>query len=368
MAETSLRYPWAKPCFGRKEKEYVADALESSWISGGPYVERLEKEFIRRNGAAYGLSTSNGTTALHLALWALGIGPGDEVIVPGFTFVAPGNMVLALGATPVFVDIDPKTWCLDPARIEAAVTPRTKAVIAVHVYGNVCDMDAILSVSRRLGLAVVEDAAEATFSRHKGRCAGSMGDLGCFSFHATKTMTTGEGGFVLAQKRELWEKMRVIRDHGMRPGKRYWHDVVGHNFRLTNLQAALGCGQLESLEDRLQARRKVYERYVRRLSGLPGIELQSFAPDVDAVVWAVALRLDPERFSGRRDALIAQLGEAGIETRPGFYPFSLLPPYRCAPLPISESVGANVLSLPSYPELGEADVDHICAEFQRLTK
>lgn len=357
--------PWAEPLFGAKERRYLADALESTWVSGGPYIERFERGFLASHGARYGLTASNGTTALQMALLALGVGPGDEVIVPGFTFVAPGNMVLAVGATPVFADIDERTWCVDPASVERAVTRRTKAVIAVHVYGNVCDMAALRALTRRRGLALVEDAAESAFSRYRGRFVGTLGDVGCFSFQATKTITMGEGGFVTTARKDLWRTMRVIRDHGMRRDKRYWHDVVGYNFRLTNLQAAVGCGQLEAVDRSIRERRRVREAYRRGLAGLAGVTMQEFLPEVDPVVWAVAVRLDPRRFRGGRDGVLRRMAEAGIECRPGFYPFSVMPMYKSRRLPVCEAVGLNVLSFPSSPTVTDAQVARICAEFAR---
>ncbi|HEY1816678.1 MAG TPA: DegT/DnrJ/EryC1/StrS family aminotransferase [Kofleriaceae bacterium] len=365
MTET---IPWAKPVVSDRERRYLIDALDSSWISGGPYVDRFEREFVRYHEAAHGLTASNGTTALHMAFLALGIGPGDEVVVPGYTFVAPGNMVIACGATPVFADIDPATWCVDPASVERCIGPRTKAIVVVHVYGNVCDMDALSALAARHQLPIVEDVAEAAFSRYRGRPAGTFGELGCFSFQATKTITMGEGGFVLSRSLPLFEKMRVLRDHGMRKDKRYWHEVVGFNFRLTNLQAAIGFAQFEQIEEVIVRRRAVIEAYRARLDGVPGIELQRFRPEVDPVVWAVAARLEPSAFTRDRDGVIGALAEAGIETRPGFYPFSVLPPYESQRLPVAEEVGAQVISVPSFPTLTVDQIDHVCDQLVSLRR
>lgn len=364
MTSRHAKIPWTAPSLGTKEQAYVLDALTSTWISGGPYVERFEKEFLRLNGAEYGLAVSNGTTALQLALLALDVGPGDEVIVPGFTFVAPGNMVIAAGATPVFVDIDPETWCIDPAAVERAITPKTKAIIAVHVYGNVCAMDELSAMAATHHVAVIEDAAEAAFSKYRGRWAGTIGDLACFSFQATKTITTGEGGFVLCRRKDHFDKMRILRDHGMRPGKRYWHEVVGYNFRLTNLQAALGCAQLERADELTAARNAVYRLYHDRLSGRPDLTLQAFRPEVEPVVWAPAMRIDFTRIAGGREAFMQRLLDAGIETRPGFYPFSVLPPYQSPALPVSEAIGLSAVSLPSFAELSADEVGYICDQVE----
>jgi perosamine synthetase len=353
--------PWAKPRFSDLARAYLAQAIDSTWVSHGPFVERFEAQFNRLVGSPFGFTTSNGTTALYLAFLALGLGPGDEVIVPGFTFVAPGNMAIAVGATPVFADIDPDTWQLDPASVEACITPRTRAIVAVHLYGDVCDMDALQRLARDRGLLLVEDVAEACLSRHRGRYAGTFGDVGCFSFQATKTISMGEGGYVTTADPALHERMRRIRDHGMQPGRRYWHDVVGHNFRLTNLQAALGVAQLEELDGILADRRRVDRVYRARLAGARGVRFQTFRPEVDPIVWAFAIRLDPAVF-GERDDVMAALAEAGIETRPGFYPFGALPPYQRyvrGPLPTCEQVAREVISLPTFASLTDDELARV---------
>jgi perosamine synthetase len=366
----SFRIPWAKPMFTDRERRLVLEALESTWISGGPFVDRLEREFTAHHGVAHGLAVSNGTTALQVALLALGVGPGDEVIVPGFCFVAPANMVIACGARPLFVDVEADTWSIDVDAVAGALTSRTKAVIAVHNYGNVADLTALRGLCDRAGVALVEDVAESAFSRRDGRFAGTVGDLGCFSFQATKTITTGEGGFVLTSRADLYERMRVMRDHGMRRGKRYWHDEVGFNFRLTNLQAALGCAQLEVLARIIGERARVWNRYRALLGDAAGVTLQHFPAGVDPVVWAVACRLDVSRF-GPRDGVIAALAQAGIETRPGFYPFHVMPLYQAhgaAPLPTAESVGAQVISVPTFPTLTDEEIAEVCNKLLELRR
>ncbi len=362
------KIPWAKPVFWGKEKEYLADALDSTWISGGYYIDKFEKEFARSCDAKYGITTSNGTTALQLAILALGIGSGDEVIVPGFTFVAPVNMIIESGAIPVYADVHPSTWCLDPSSLEKHITNKTKAIIPVHVYGNVCDMDPIMEIANRHHLMIIEDTAEAAFSQYNGRYAGTFGDVGCFSFQATKTITMGEGGSVLTNKVELYEKMRLVRDHGMRKGKRYWHDVVGYNFRLTNLQAAVGYGQLENLTKIVAVRQQIHRFYSRYLKDVPGITMQSFAPQVDPVVWAVVVKIDPRIFKGDRGFMINYLLEKGIETRPGFYPFGVMPLYNAPKLPVSEGIGLYTISLPSFPSLTEEEIQYICASLKELVR
>lgn len=363
-----INIPWAKPTFYGKEKTYLANALDSTWISGGYYVERFEEEFTRYNGSRYGITTSNGTIALQLAILALGIGPEDEVIIPGFTFVAPANMVIEAGATPVYADIDPLTWCIDPDSVDKCITSRTKAIIPVHIYGNVCDMDTLKNLAEEHHLYLIEDTAEAAFSKYKRKYAGTFGDVGCFSFQATKTITMGEGGFVLTDNIKLYEKMRLIRDHGMRKDKRYWHDVVGYNFRLTNLQAAVGCGQIENLDSIILERQRVFRLYHEHLTNEPGITMQHFKLEVEPVVWAIAVKIDPNLFKGDRDFLIRSMLEVRIETRPGFYPFSVMPLYNTPSLPVSKDVGAHVISLPSFPSLADEEIVFICDHFKRLRK
>lgn len=358
--------PWGKPCLGKKEREYLFKALDSTWISGGEFIDRFESDLARLIGTKYAVTTSSGTAALHLALLALGIGPGDEVIVPAFTFVAPANMAIETGAKPVYVDIDPRTWCINVKEVEKSITDRTKAVIAVHVYGNVCEMEALTGIVRERQIYLIEDVAEAAFSKYGGNFAGSFGHLGCFSFQATKTITMGEGGAVVTNDKKLNKLMRIMRSHGMRENKRYWHDLVGYNYRLTNLQAALGCAQLENLDNIIAEKARIYRRYSGNLSGLPGIEFQHIPKEVESVIWAVAIKIDPRCFKGDRDFLITELIKKNIETRPGFYPFSIMPLYKAEPLPIAESIGRTVISLPSYISILDEDIDYVCNQLKGL--
>lgn len=358
--------PWAKPTLFGNEKKYILDALESTWISGGKYVELLEKSIAEYCGVKFGVAVSSGTAALHLSLLALGIGSGDEVIVPGFTFVAPVNMVIAVGATPVYVDIDPRTWCIDVEMVNASITSRTKAIVPVHLYGNVCNMEELINLANSKNLYVIEDSAESAFSKYKNQYAGTIGDLGCLSFHATKTITTGEGGMVLTDNENLYKKMLIIRDHGMRKDKRYWHDVVGFNFRMMNLQAALGCAQLEKLNTLLKERKRIYKTYYRELHSIFGIEMQFFPTEVQPVVWAVAIKLSSKYPEGSRDYVIRKLLEANIETRPGFYSLSSMPLYKTSSLPISEDVSKNVICLPAYPSLKDEEIKHICTQLKKI--
>src|SRR6266849_8650115 len=242
------RIPVAAPSIGEEEMANVMEAMRSGWISSlGAFIGQFERDFAAVCGVAHGVAVANGTTALHLALVAAGVGPGDEVIIPSLTFVATANVVHYCGATPMFADSDPETWQLDPAKLEARITPRTRAIIPVHLYGHPCDMDAILELSARRGLAVVEDAAEAHGAEYRGRRVGAVGTVGCFSFYGNKIITTGEGGMCVTDDAALAERLRLLRDHGMDPKRPYWHEVVGYNYRMTNLQAAVGVAQVKRL-------------------------------------------------------------------------------------------------------------------------
>jgi perosamine synthetase len=359
--------PWGQPHFWGNEQQYVVEALASSWISGGPFVDRFESDFTRWTGSRCAITTSNGTTALHMAFLGLGVKPGDEIIVPGFGFLAAANVALHVGARPVFAEVDPSTWCVTAESIEAVISARTKAVVPIHTYGNVCAMDEIIALANERHIWVVEDTAEAFASRYKGRLAGTMGTVGTYSFQATKTISTGEGGMVVTMDVELDKRMRLYRNHGMLK-TRYWHEVIGHNFRLTNLQAALGCAQIEKIDRIIAERRRVHEQYQVRLSKIPGLLLQDFPSEVDPVLWAIAVRLDPSAYPSGRDKVMEELAVEGIETRPGFYPPSVMDVYSCPKLPICEQLSRQILSLPTYPTLSEKEIDFICSKLSKLMR
>ncbi|OGB20920.1 MAG: hypothetical protein A3I66_20190 [Burkholderiales bacterium RIFCSPLOWO2_02_FULL_57_36] len=365
---TKVVIPWAKPDFWGAEKQYVNEALTSTWISGGPFVDRLESDFKSLCGSKHALAVSNGTTAIHLAYLGLDIRPGDEIVVPGFGFLAAANVALHMSAIPVFCEVNPATWCMTAEDIGRVLTPRTRAIVLVHTYGNVCEMDAIMALAQERNIPVIEDAAEAFPSRYRGKPAGSIGTIGTYSFQATKTITTGEGGMVLANDDNLVERMTLFRSHGLLRKRHYWHEVPGHNFRLTNMQAALGCAQLEQLDRIVSERRRVYDAYCERLTGMPGLMLQQFLPNVDPVVWAVAVRLDPVVYPQGRDAVLSQMLEFGIELRPGFYAASQLDIYDCSSLPICEALAASIVSAPSFPTLTNADIDCICDRLAQLAR
>ena len=361
--------PWAKPDFWGNEQNYLSQALTSTWISGGPFLDRFEHDFADYCGVRYALTASNGTTALHMTYLALGLGPGDEVILPGFGFMGAANMAINMGAKPVFAEVDPDTWCLDAAEVEKLLSPRTKIIVPIHTYGNVCKMDAIMQLANGRNIGVVEDTAEAFASRLQGQLAGTYSLVGTFSFQATKTITTGEGGMVITNDEGLYDRMALNRSHGMRRKRYYWHDLAGHNFRLTNLQAALGIAQMEKLEMIITKRKHVHRQYSDLLSTVPGITLQYYPPEVDAVLWAVALKLDPLAYPQGRDAVIQEMKDAQIECRPGFVaPRFMEHIYNCPELPIVEELSRQVISLPTYPTLQDEQIELICRRLQSLRK
>lgn len=358
--------PWASTSYWGNEEAYVLDALKSTWISGGHYVEKLEKDFAEYCNTPHAITSSNGTTAIQLAYIALDVKPGDEIIVPGFGFMAAANIALHMGAKPIFCDVDADTWCMSGESLTPYLTAKTKAIVPVHTYGNICDMDAILEIANHHNIPVIEDAAEAIGSKYKGKVAGTMGILGTYSFHATKTITTGEGGAIATESKELSDKMKLYRSHGM-SSRRYWHDVAGHNFRLTNMQAALGCAQLEQIEKISTERARVYHRYVTLLNELNGVTMQKFNADVDPLVWAIAVRIDINAFPQGRDTLIKQLSELGIETRPGFYSANLMTHiYDQTNIPVSSTLSEHIISLPSSPSVTDSDIDYICSSLASL--
>jgi len=355
-----MKIPYAIPAFGGNEGKYIINALKSTWISGGEYVNKLEEWFTKTLQRKHALAVSNGTAALHLVYLGLGIKTGNEVIVPGFAFMAAANVLVNINAIPIFADVDSDTWCITAESIESKITKKTKAIVPIHTYGNVCDMDKIMELATSNSIPVIEDGAEALFSTYKGKYCGTFAELGIFSMHATKTITTGEGGLVICDDDKLAELMLMYRNHGLPKRGCYNHVVAGLNFRLSNIQAALGCAQVENVENIIAGRQRVFEVYKNHLEKQDGIRLQYYKPEVEPVVWAVAVKLDDRAFPQGRDSVVTQLKELGIETRPGFVASSLLgyfPPHH---LPISESLSNSVISLPTYPSLSNDDISLIC--------
>ncbi|MCO6451616.1 MAG: aminotransferase class I/II-fold pyridoxal phosphate-dependent enzyme [Caldilineales bacterium] len=368
IMDRRMRLPVAEPSFGEKELKYTAECVLTGWVSSaGPFVTRFEEMFAEFCGAKHAIAASNGTTALHLAMLALGIGPGDEVIVPTLTFIATANAVTYTGARPVFVDSEPETWNIDPAQIERAITPKTRAIIPVHLYGHPANMAAILDIAQRYGLFVVEDAAEAHGARYQNRIVGNLGDIGIFSFYGNKIITTGEGGMLVTDRTDLAERIRILRDHGMSPERRYWHTHLGYNYRMTNIQAALGVAQMERIDAILAAKRQLARTYGAGLAGVTGLSLPPAAAWADNVYWLYSIQVQPERFGMRRDDLMAALQAMQIETRPLFPPVHQQPIYATGQrLPVAEALSQNGLSLPSSAALSPADIARIISAIRTL--
>jgi perosamine synthetase len=364
------RYPVAEPEIGEEELRNVVEAVKSGWVSSkGKFIEEFEDSFAKYIGVRYGVATSNGTAALHLALAALHIGKGDEVIVPDLTFAATINVVIYVGAKPVIVDVNPDYWCMDPEKLEKAITPNTKAIIPVHLYGHPCDMDAIMEIASKHNLYVIEDAAEAHGAEYKGKRIGSFGHISCFSFYGNKIITTGEGGMCLTNDNELAERMKILRDHGMNPVKRYWHDVVGFNYRMTNLQAALGLAQLVKIERFIEKKREIAKIYAEELSSLEGVTLHPEMPWAKCVYWLYSILIDNRKVRVDRDELAEKLKENSIETRNFFYPLHEMPIYRKyarLTYPVSSKISRQGLNLPSGVKLSEEDVKYIAQKIREI--
>jgi perosamine synthetase len=361
------RIPLASADLTGNEEKYVVEAIRSSWISStGGYVSRFEAEFAGMSGTQHALSICNGTAALHLALLGLDVRPGDEVLVPSFTYIATANAVRYVGAEPVFVDVDPETWCLDPARLEAAITRRTRGIIPVHAYGHPADMDAINAFAAVHGLWVVEDAAEAHLARYKGRPVGGLGKVATFSFYGNKILTSGEGGALTLDDPALATRLRLLRSQGADPQRRYFFPITGYNFRLTNVASAILCAQLERAHDIVARRRQIFARYQEQLRDIPGLSFQPVAPWAEAAPWIFCLLVDEAAYGRSRDGLMAWLDEAGVETRPFFIPLHTLPPFREESrrrgevLPHSDRLAAAGLNLPTFNSITEEQISTVC--------
>jgi len=360
--------PIYTPSLNGREETYVLDALRSGWISSlGTYVTRFEQQFAAFCGVKHGVSVSNGTVALHLALHALGIGAGDEVIVPSLTFVASANAVCYTGATPIFVDVDPCTWCIDPADVARHISPRTKAIMPVHLYGHPAPMAELNALAARHNLLVVEDAAEAHGATIDGKTVGGWGRIGSFSFYANKIITTGEGGMLTTDDDALAARCRMLRDHAMPPQKRYWHDEIGFNYRMTNLQAAVGVAQMERIHEFIRRKRAIATHYAQQLAGIPGLTLPAERPGFTNVYWMYSILVESP-YARTRDELIPALRARGIDSRPFFHPLDTLPPFLAAtPRPVAFHLGRCGLNLPSAPSLTDAQVETVCQAIRELS-
>lgn len=352
--------PVSAPDLTGNEAAYVAQVMESTWISSrGEFIPRFEAAVADSVGVEHAIATVNGTTALHLALVALGIGAGDEVIVPSLTFVATANAVKYCGATPVFADVSPDNWCIDSTTVTRALTARTRAVLAVHLFGNVADVNDITASLNGNNLLFVEDAAEAQGGSINGQLAGSLGDAGCFSFYGNKIITTGEGGMVVTDSSEVAERARKLRDHGMDSTRPYWHDEIGFNYRMTNVQAAIGVAQMEHIAEITAKRHMVFNWYRERLSGEEHVSLQPVPNGTQQAPWFFTILLNRADTTTVR----ARMSETGVETRPMFTPMHKLPIYESGQqFPVSEDIAARGMYLPTFAGMSESQADRVCEE------
>lgn len=356
----SYKYPVYQPSFSSEERRLVLDCVDSTWISSkGRYIGEFEQRFASYLGASHALSVSNGTVALHLALMALGIGPGDEVLVPTLTYIASANAVRYVGAEIVFVDSELDYWQMDPEDAERRITERTRAIMPVHLYGHACDMTKIRALADKYGLFVIEDCAEAIGTEFGGRRVGTFGDVSTFSFFGNKTITTGEGGMVVTGEASIADLVNRLKGQGLARDREYWHDLIGYNYRMTNICAAIGCAQIGRIDEIIERKQQIAAWYRDSLSGLP-VEVHRVRPDTFHSYWMVSILTREAR---DRDPLRAHLKADGIETRPLFNPIHRMPMYSTPgeEFPVAEQLAGRGINLPSYPDLSRSDVESIGA-------
>ncbi len=355
----SYKYPVYRPNLSGNEKKYVNECLDSTWISSkGKFVSEFEEKFAEYIGVKYAAGVCNGTVALHLALITLGIGPGDEVIVPTFTYIASVNAIAYTGAVPVFVDSLPDTWQISPEDVKRKLTPKTKAIMPVHLYGHPCDMDPLVKLAKENNIFIVEDCAESFGAKYKNQNTGTFGDISVFSFFGNKTITTGEGGMIVTNDKTLFDRAVHFKGQGLAKHREYWHDVIGYNYRMTNICAAIGLAQLERVEPIIKQKRKVadlYKKYLKNIS----VNFQQEDKDVFHIYWMFTILVNKNE---DREPLREHLKLNGIETRPAFYPVHTMPMYadRYQKHPVAEDLAWRGINLPSYPDLCEDDIKFIC--------
>lgn len=358
----STRIPYTRPSITSLEKEYATDAVTNGWGEQCyEYIHRFEKEFSQHLGVEYAIATSSCTGALHMGLAALGIRLGDEVILADTNWIATAAPIAHLGATPVFVDILSDSWCINPTLAEKAITPNTKAIIATHLYGNLCDMDSLLSIGELHGIPIIEDAAEAIGAVYKGNRAGSMGRFGAFSFHGTKTLTTGEGGAFVTSDPVLREKVLTLSNHG-RPrsqSKQFWPDVIGYKYKMSNVQAAIGCAQLERVEELVTRKREILSYYTDKINGIPWITMNVEADGTTNGAWMPTVVFRGDK-GITREILMDAFFSADIDARVFFWPLSSLPMFQgFASTPISHSIPKRAINLPSFHDISEQELDRV---------
>lgn len=358
-------YPVYKPSLQGNEKKYVNECLDSTWISSkGSFINVFEKSFANYINIEYAAGVCNGTVAIHLALVALGINEDDEVIVPTFTYIASVNPIAQVGAKPVFVDSERKSWQMNPEDIEKKITPKTKAIMVVHLYGHPCDMDKIMKIAQKHNLLVIEDCAEAIGTRYKGQHVGTFGDVATFSFFGNKTITCGEGGMVITNDQTIYDRLVHFKGQGLAKYREYWHDTIGFNYRMTNIQAAIGLAQLEQVETFLKKKHEIACWYCEYLKDFP-IEFHKPTGDIYHSFWMCSILVEKSQL---RDELRDYLKNSGIETRPTFYPVHTMPMYskKFTKHPIAEDLAGRGINLPSYPDLQKTDIEYICRKIREF--
>lgn len=361
-----MNIPIYAPDISGNEKKYVNECLDSTWISSkGSFIQKFETEFADFTGVKNAVSVTNGTVALHVALLALEIGEGDEVIVPTLTYISSVNAITYVGAKPVFVDSLKDTWQIDPKDIRRKITEKTKAIMAVHLYGHPCDMDVIMAIAGEYNLKVVEDCAEAIGTTYNGEHVGTFGDVATFSFFGNKTITTGEGGMVLSNNAQTSDIARRLKGQGLAEGREYWHDIIGYNYRMTNICAAIGFAQLERIDSFLHAKKRLASEYIKQLSAAP-LEFQVERDFVNHSYWMFSVLTTDGK---TKEALREHLKAAGVETRPLFFPIHTMPMYsQGETFPVAEDLASRGLNLPSWPGLEAEQITYIVNEILRFFK
>lgn len=353
--------PTTGPSITEKEVRYVTQAAEDGWNENYiKYVTLFEEKFSEYVGRKYALATSSCTGALHMSYLSIGLKKGDEVIVPNITWVASVEPLYYIGAKPVFVDIEPDTWCIDPEKIEEKITKNTKAILVVDLYGHIADMNPIIKIAKNHNLKIIEDAAESVGSEYYGKKAGSFGDVSVFSFHGSKTMVTGEGGMLLTDNKEIIEKARYYNDHCKDPKKIFWNLEIGYKYKMSNFQAACGIAQLERIEELIEKKRKIFSWYKKRLSAIPGLQLNTERPNTKNTYWMMTVIFD-KKYNINKEKIIKEFEKFNIQARPFFYPLSSLPAINCkADTPVSFDISSRGINLPCGQNITEEQVDYIC--------
>lgn len=356
----------AGPSISEKEIKYVNDAVKNGWnFRMSEYKDKLEKEFARYVGTRYAIGTSGATGAMHLALASLDINPGDEVILPDLCFYAASDVVMHRGAKPVFVDVLPDTWCINPYKIKKAITKKTKAIMPVYMYGNLCEMEEISAISKQYGLALVEDAAPALGSIYKGKKPGTFGEFGAYSFQGAKIAVSGIGGILITNNKRLYEKAQMLNNHGQDPKRKFWQIKIGYSYHMSNIQAALALAQLERIEEFVKKKNNIFKWYKNKLTKIEGISLNPEKPNTRSNKWMSSIVLN-KKFKFTRDQLILQLRKNMIDARPFFYPVSMFPMYKNHDTPVAHHIGLNGINLPSGVNLKKEQVDYICSVLAKL--